>query len=334
MRCRPATLFLLALTLAACLPAPATLEEAVPSATHARVSQAATAAGESSPMRPSDITCFVYQLQRIDLQAIARTPCGLVVIDYSADGTEEGAFHADQIAALREGPGGHKAVLAYLSIGEAEDYRFYWQEGWDADHDGRPDAGAPTWLEIVNPDWEGNYKVRYWDPAWQAILFGSPASYLDRILAAGFDGIYLDIIDAYEYFEGQGRSSAASEMADLVLRLAAYARSQRPGFLVFPQNAPELATLFPDYLAAIDGIGQEDLYYGYPDQGDPSPPDFIHEIEPLLDRIVAAGKPVLAIAYTTDADQIADSRGRALARGYLPLATVRALDLLIFQPLE
>ncbi len=285
-------------------------------------------------MTPWDITCFVYQLQRIDLQAIAAAPCGLVVIDYSADGAEEGAFRADQVSAVREGPEGHKAVLAYLSIGEAEDYRFYWQEGWDADHNGQPDTGAPVWLESVNPDWEGNYKVRYWDPAWQAILFGSPASYLDRILAAGFDGVYLDIIDAYEYFEGQGRASAAAEMVDLVLRLANYARSQCPGFLVFPQNAPELATAFPDYLAAIDGIGQEDLYYGYPDQGVPSPPGFIHEIEPSLDRIVAAGKLVLAIAYTTDPGQIADNRARALARGYVPLATVRALDLLIYQPLE
>jgi cysteinyl-tRNA synthetase len=33
------------------------------------------------------------------------------------------------------------------------------------------------------------------------VLFGSDDAYLDRILAAGFDGAYLDIIDAFEYFE-------------------------------------------------------------------------------------------------------------------------------------
>ena len=32
---------------------------------------------------------------------------------------------------------------------------------------------------------------------------GSPDAYLDRILAAGFDGVYLDIIDAFEYFEAK-----------------------------------------------------------------------------------------------------------------------------------
>ena len=38
---------------------------------------------------------------------------------------------------------------------------------------------------------------------WQAVIFGDNDAYLNRILAAGFDGVYLDIIDAYEYFEGR-----------------------------------------------------------------------------------------------------------------------------------
>jgi cysteinyl-tRNA synthetase len=89
--------------------------------------------------------------------------------------------------------GGERLVIAYMSIGEAEDYRFYWESDWKND--------KPSWLEKENPDWEGNYKVRYWDPAWQNIIFGSVDSYLDRIISAGFDGVYLDIIDAFEYFE-------------------------------------------------------------------------------------------------------------------------------------
>ena len=75
-------------------------------------------------------------------------------------------------------------MLAYMNIGEAEDYRFYWQDGW------RP--GNPTWLDAENPDWPGNYEVYHWDPGWQAII----SAYTDRLLSAGFDGAYLDIIDA------------------------------------------------------------------------------------------------------------------------------------------
>ena len=89
--------------------------------------------------------------------------------------------------------GGKRLVIAYMSIGEAEDYRFYWQPGWS--------VGSPTFIEAENPDWEGNYKVQYWNADWQNIIYGSTNAYLDKIIAAGFDGVYLDIIDAFEYFE-------------------------------------------------------------------------------------------------------------------------------------
>jgi len=281
------------------------------------------------PPIPTQVTAihdFLYQLQNLDLEAIGQTGYDLIVMDYSAAGDDETAFTADQIATLKNSPGGPKILLAYMSIGEAEDYRFYWNPDWDADDDGQPDTGAPAWLDVVNPDWEGNYKIRYWDPGWQAIIYGNPGSYLDKIIAAGFDGVYLDIIDAYGYYEEQGRHSAAREMVDFVIQLAGYARARRPGFLIFPQNAAELAADFPDYLATVDGIGQEEVYYGYPDDGDLSSPDFLSEVEPNLDLFVKAGKTVLATAYTTDPTQIDDQYARARARGYVPFATVRDLD--------
>jgi len=80
-----------------------------------------------------------------------------------------------------------------MSIGEAEDYRYYWQSGWK--------VGNPSFLDKENPNWKGNYKVRYWDKDWQNIIYGNDNSYLKKILDAGFDGVYLDIIDGFEYFE-------------------------------------------------------------------------------------------------------------------------------------
>ena len=47
-------------------------------------------------------------------------------------------------------------MIAYSSIGEAEDYRYYWRAEWEDD--------VPTWLAAENKDWKGNFKVRYWDP--------------------------------------------------------------------------------------------------------------------------------------------------------------------------
>jgi cysteinyl-tRNA synthetase len=68
---------------------------------------------------------FVYQLQNVNLSAIGKTKFDLVVMDYSRDGSDERKFSAEEIEALKTSPGGRKRVLAYMSIGEAEDYRFY-----------------------------------------------------------------------------------------------------------------------------------------------------------------------------------------------------------------
>lgn len=277
----------------------------------------ASSGGEALPEILTGVDDFVYQLQEIDLQAIGDTAYDLVVIDYSADGSDEAAFTAAQIAALRRSPGGDKIVLAYMSIGEAEDYRFYWQDGWT--------PGDPPWLDEENPDWEGNYRVRYWDPAWQAIVF----DYTDRLLDAGFDGAYLDLVDAYAYYADQGRVTAAQEMADFVAAIRAYARRRDPDFLIFPQNAPELAALAPGYLDSVDGIGQEDLYYGYEDDDVMTPLEVTARLEAYLDLFRDAGKLVLTIDYADAPAHVGDAYTRSRARGYVPYVTRRDLDILM-----
>ncbi|MCR5756944.1 MAG: endo alpha-1,4 polygalactosaminidase [Selenomonas sp.] len=91
--------------------------------------------------------------------------------------------------------GGRRLVLAYMSVGEAETYRKYWQSTWKKE--------PPVWLDNPNADWQDNYRVKFWLPGWKHILYGSPHSYLDEILAAGFDGAFLDVIDVYQYFQAQ-----------------------------------------------------------------------------------------------------------------------------------
>src|SRR5690606_27315088 len=112
------------------------------------------------------------------------------------------------------------------------------------------------------PGWPGNYCVRYWDRSWQVLLFGDPGAYLDRIISAGFDGIYLDRIDSFEAADpALSREARKAAMRDLVLTLARYARARHPGFLVVAQNGEELLT-DPAYQTAIDGFAKEDLFYG------------------------------------------------------------------------
>jgi cysteinyl-tRNA synthetase len=280
----------------------------------------------AKPRDLSAVDSFLYQLQNVELDAIGQTPYDLIVMDYSREGDDETAFRRAEIEALKHSPGGEKIVLAYMSIGEAEDYRSYWKDDWE--------PGTPPWLDAENPDWPGNFRVRYWDPDWQAIVFGGPDSYLDKIISAGFDGVYLDLVDAYVYYEDIGRETAFHEMAMFVLELTHYAGTQNPDFLVFIQNAAEMGQRAPEVMEAVDGIGQEDLFYGLIAEGEPTPDEFLAEVEPYLTVWVSAGKTVLTIAYTTDPDQVADNDVRARNRGYIPLATTYDLDLLIplFQP--
>ena len=274
----------------------------------------------SFPLSLGQVDDFLYQLQNLDLTGIGDTAYDLVVMDYSADGSESGEFSAAQIDALKHSPGGERIALAYMSIGEAEDYRFYWQAGWT--------PGDPAWLDEENPDWEGNYKVRYWDPAWQAIIFG----YTNRLLDAGFDGAYLDIVDAYEYYADQGRATAAQEMADFVAAIRAHARDRDPDFYIFPQNAPELASEIPAYLNSVDGIGQEDIYYGYDGDDQQTPPDTTAWMENYLDLFADADKLVLTIDYATTQSHVDDAYAKSQAKGYVPFCTVRELDQLTINP--
>lgn len=126
------------------------------------------------------------------INAVSATNYDLLIMDlFFNDGT---AFSASEITQLKnKSNGGNRMVISYMSIGEAESYRYYWQQNWQ--------TNKPDWLDAENPDWPGNFKVKYWYDEWQNIIFGNDSSYLKKILNAGFDGVYLDIIDAFEYYE-------------------------------------------------------------------------------------------------------------------------------------
>jgi cysteinyl-tRNA synthetase len=256
-------------------------------------------------------------------------------MDYSVDGSEEARYTLAEIGAMKNSPGGPKLVLAYMSIGEAETYRWYWQSQWDANRDGTPDSGSPSWLGPSNPNWPNNYKVRYWELEWQSVIYGSANSYLDKIIDAGFDGVYLDIVDGFEFWgpdggSGLDRPTAEREMVEFVKAIASYARvtKGRVNFGVFPQNG-EALVMHPDYLQEVTGIGKEDTWYDGNSRKSSKDTD---ESVAFLDLFQQAGKLVLATDYVTNQQLIDDFYQKARAKGYVPYATRRDLDVLQINP--
>jgi cysteinyl-tRNA synthetase len=132
-----------------------------------------------------------YKTKADFIHAVVATNYDLVIMDLFHNETAYTQAEIQQLKTKKNG--GRRLVICYLSIGEAEDYRYYWQTSWN--------AKKPEWLLRENPEWAGNYKVKYWAPEWQDIIFAGEQSYLQEILDAGFDGAYLDLIDAFEYFE-------------------------------------------------------------------------------------------------------------------------------------
>lgn len=262
--------------------------------------------GESVP------SSWAYQLQDADPSRISAFNFGIVVMDYSRDGTEEGAYSRREIERLKASG---KVVLAYLSIGEAEDYRFYWRDGWEED--------SPSWLGPENPEWPGNYVVRYWEDGWKEIVFG----YLKRVISRGFSGVYLDKLDSYEYFgDSLGEREAARRMAELVREISDSCHRWAGKCTVIPQNGERIVEYVPEVLKYVDGWAAEDVLYR-----DGSPERLVD-----LRRIKDAGKIVLSVEYVYDGNvsEVEDYYRMAREEGFIPYAadTSRRLDRLVIIP--
>jgi len=259
-------------------------------------------------------TCL-YQLQNAEPAEILKSGFSWVIMDYSKTGEESGAYSLAEIYSLVDSL---VTPLAYISIGEAEDYRFYWHPAWVS----KPGSNnftdkAPPWLGHTNPDWPGNYKVRYWDVDWRDHYL---KPYLDKIISQGFKGAYLDIIDAFEYWSDAGNyggkngeaalandpigdeAKAAQRMMNLVKWIASYCRDKSDfgeQFLLFPQNGERILDYDADhsYMKSISGIGREDIWYN--ETLENSQQD-VNETIGYLRQFIKSGKTVIAVDYVDD----------------------------------
>lgn len=203
-----------------------------------------------------DATSWAYQLQNVDIEELRSSTYDVIVLDVEDDTRKP--WQPRVIESLRVRDDKPRVVLAYLSVGEAENYRAYWQPEWS--------RRRPAWLGRENPSWRGNFAVKYWMPEWHQMLFRF-GGMLDKVIGAGFDGVYLDRLDIYMTWGPSGRGArhrkhSATAMVRLVERIAHHARVDRslPEFLVVGQNAPLLCD-HPKYVAAVDAVALEDLFY-------------------------------------------------------------------------
>ena len=246
-----------------------------------------------APNPLSGVQTWAYHLGDVTGQRadhIAATGVDMVVID-----AEDGNIAPYSAARIDRVRGDEGLVVSYLSIGEAENYRDYWQASWN--------SAPPSFMADANPEWTDNFNVAYWDPAWQQIILDRVA----RIVSQGFDGLYLDIIDAYAYWEDvtPRGSFYRDEMITFVerIRTAAQQAGAANDFVIIGQNGEDLVE-DPRYLRAVDGIGKEDLYFYYPNGSENDfgrvPSGWLSGSQELLSAAEAAGVEVFTVEYIPD----------------------------------
>lgn len=254
----------------------------------------------------ANVETWLYHLGDIDGERageIGAFDADLVVIEHADySGAAPRPYSAAELNVMRGGE--DRLLVSYLSIGEAEDYRSYWKPQWD--------RKLPGFIAGANPEWPDNYKVRYWSKAWQEIVFDQ----VDAIVAQGFDGLYLDIIDAFAFWEEEMPDSGIDYRAEMVGFVAAIRKhahdklralgEDRP-FAILGQNGEELVDE-PGYLDAVDGIGKEDLRFYYPNGREASfdtvPEGWYRGSIELLGRAVDHGTFVGVIEYMTQQRQV------------------------------
>lgn len=249
------------------------------------------------------ITSWHYQLQKVDIDKVAAVDADVVVVDFerAIEGDGRVRLTPEEVAKLKVKPDGkRRIVLSYLSVGEAEEKRFYWQTEWKTDP-----SKKPSWLHITNCAWPGAWAVKFWEDGWKQIVYRGEDSYLRKIISAGFDGVYLDRVDMFNDYPqiATEHRGAAQDMINLVEDLGKTARSIKPGFLVLPNNGMELLES-RQFRRAIDGLGMEELLYSHNGTGMRNDQSHINETLGYLRKLQWDYKPVLTLEYLVTKESI------------------------------
>jgi hypothetical protein len=221
-----------------------------------------TSAGAAlaEPLALAQVRSFAYVIA-VDLysptlpSAIASSPYDLVIL-----GGGEVPIARDKLDPRHE-----KLLLGYIDACEGSPYWY-----------------PQLFIKGTPPSWFGKpvigfdrlYSVQYWNPQWKPLLFHR----IDQVIAAGYDGIFLDVLDGhFQWSEGNRLgnpvySNGIPAMATLLSDIRSYVESgkqkARGPFYIVGNNPTGIGEAFPDSLKALDGIFSEWLFWGpLPDDG-------------------------------------------------------------------
>lgn len=219
-------------------------------------------------------------------------------------GSVELAIVEPERTRLAEMASPHTRFLAYLSIGEVNDSRPYWDK-----------VQAANIVVEENENWPGAHRVDVRSVAWRDLLLND---IIPALFAQGYQGLFLDTVDTASYLEDREpkRFKGASTA---LLNLVRDIKKRHPDQTLLLNNALDHLPQLGD---TIDGVVVEDLYTRYDFATKRylrTRPEDDAVKEGWLDAFnKGAGKPVYVIIYAPREDQELERYGRrkARAKGY------------------
>jgi len=205
--------------------------------------------------------------------------------------------------------------LGYLSVGEADPRRDYWNDV----------RGAPYLVE-PDPSWPENIRVDLRDPRWQAVLLERE---IPRLLAMGFDGLMLDTIDTAPYLESRdgarfgGMREALHELLRTIHQRFAHAPLVANGTEALTDAAPYVDGFIVEGVFATYDFGRR-LYRETTDQ------ERTWKLAKIDQALAIARRPVFTIEYADVGDAALSGWAAAESerRGFRPYVAVKDLNML------
>jgi uncharacterized protein (TIGR01370 family) len=179
--------------------------------------------------------------------------------------------------------------VAYVSVGEAEEYRAYWKKVKDA-----------AWLKGENSHWKANHRVDMRSAQWKDILI---KEVIPAAIAAGFNGVMLDTIDTASYLEDTGGADAKG-MREAAVTLVHDIRAAFPDLAILVNTTDAILL---DLVTYIDGIVTEDICMmpdlakgTYAHTPQETSADMLKNVLPARDKVRC---PVFSIEYLKADDE-------------------------------
>lgn len=208
----------------------------------------------------------------------------------------------------------HMILIGYVSLGEAEGYREYWERIKDK-----------SWILEENPNWKENHIVDIRNPEWQKLIIDEV---IPAMISKGFQGTELDTIDTAEYLEAldsEKYRGAKKAMVEFIRNI----RKQYPDFLLISNNGFGILEEIAPY---INGCLVESVFYTIDletNKYKETPGGESTEKTEILQKIIKQyNLPVFDIEYVSRKDKknISKSIKKSKKSGFKPYAAEKDLS--------